>query len=56
MKTWRAEEARREFVSETAIAMRINRGKYPGMKLRRVNPRVVFVIGKPERVRMRFDL
>ena len=43
MKQWRREEAKRQFVSESSIAMRLNRGKYPGMRLRRENSRVVFV-------------
>lgn len=43
MKQWRAQEARRQFRSESAIAMRINRGKYPRLKVKRFNARVVLV-------------
>jgi hypothetical protein len=43
MKVWRAEEARRLGIGEIAVAMRITRGKYLGLKVRRVNARVVFV-------------
>jgi len=43
MKRWRMEEARKEGVCDIAIAMRLTRGKYPDLKIRRHNKRVVFV-------------
>lgn len=43
LKHWVLGEAAREGVKESAIYMRIRRGKYPELKLRRVNQRVVFV-------------
>lgn len=43
MKQWRLEEARRANVCDTAIAHRLRAGKYPALKIRRVNRRVVFV-------------
>jgi len=43
LKQWCAEEAARENVSPHAIWMRLDRGKYPWVTLKRVNKRVVFV-------------
>jgi hypothetical protein len=44
MKRWWIEEGKREGVSEHAIAQRIHKGKYPNLRVRRVNSRVVFVL------------
>lgn len=43
MKQWRMEQAEREGCCENNIALRLARGKYPDLKIRRVNKRVVFV-------------
>jgi len=43
MKIWRLTEAEREQVSEFAIGMRLSRGKYPHLNIKRENARVVFV-------------
>lgn len=43
MKSWRRAEAERLGLSESAIAMRIARGKYPDLRTYHVNQRVVFV-------------
>jgi hypothetical protein len=43
LKQWIADEAQRHGVGTRAIWCRMYRGKYPGLKLRRVNKRVVFV-------------
>jgi hypothetical protein len=43
MKQWRHEEAIREGVTDCAIANRLRRGKYPNLKIKRVNARVVYV-------------
>ena len=43
MKQWRLAEAARWGVGEHAIAMRLKRGQYPLLKVRRVNKRIVFV-------------
>jgi hypothetical protein len=42
-KQWRAEQAAREHVHENSIWYRLKAGKYPQLKLRKVNKRVVFV-------------
>lgn len=39
LKAWVMEESERERVTPAAIRHRYYRGKYPGLKLRRVNPR-----------------
>ena len=44
MKQWRAHEARKHGVSESAIAMRLSRGGYPDLQTRRLNQRIVFVV------------
>ena len=43
LKQWIVEEAIRRELTLTAIRSRLARGKYPHLKLRRVNQRVVFV-------------
>lgn len=43
MKQFVAKEAERLGVKSPAIFMRIKRGKYPDLKIRRVNARVVYV-------------
>lgn len=45
LKQWRFEEAMREGVGAHSIMLRIIRGRYPDLKLSRVNARVVFVVG-----------
>ncbi len=44
MKVWREAESRRLGVGEGAIAMKLNRGGYPELRVRRVNKRVVYVM------------
>lgn len=43
MKQWRFREAAGNSVSPSSIANRLMRGKYPDLKIRRVNKRVVYV-------------
>lgn len=43
LKQWLIEQAERESRSVSAIRERVYRGKYPDLKLRRVNSKVVFV-------------
>lgn len=43
LKQWRIEEAMREHLTEHAIEIRLLRGKYPKLKIKRVNARVVLV-------------
>jgi len=44
LKRWRHEEAAREHVTESAIVKRFYAyGKYPHLKLRRINRRVILV-------------
>lgn len=43
IKQWRAEEALRRGVTDSMISKRLKDGKYPDLKVRRVNSRVVFV-------------
>ena len=43
LKSWLAAQAESRGVTAPAIWMQIARGKYPKLKLRRVNKRVVFV-------------
>lgn len=43
LKQWRIEESKRLNVSESVINQRLYGGKYPHLKLRRVNARVVYV-------------
>lgn len=43
MKEWRQREAKLLGASENAVAMRLSRGQYPDLKIRRVNARVVYV-------------
>ncbi len=43
LKQWVIEEARRQGLSDRAIWCQMYRGKFPDLKLRRVNKRVVFV-------------
>ncbi len=47
MKEWVAREAERLGKKPAAVIMRLARGKYPGLKIRRVNSRVVFVEIEP---------
>lgn len=44
LKQWRAEEAERCGIGQNAVDRRMAAGKYPNLKLRRVNKRVVFVV------------
>ena len=37
-------EAEKEGVTSGAIAMRMSRGKYRGLKLRKLNARLIFVL------------
>lgn len=43
LKAWIIEQAEHERQHIRAVWMRYYRGKYPGLKLRRVNRRVIFV-------------
>lgn len=43
LKHWKLDEAQRCGVQPGAIAMRLARGKYPGLQVRTVNARVKFV-------------
>lgn len=43
-KQWRYEQSAVRNVTDSAIAMQVKAGKYPGLRFRRVNKRVVFVI------------
>lgn len=43
MKQWRMEEAEMAGVQDASIANRLARGKYPGLKIKHINSRVVFV-------------
>lgn len=43
MKEWRIAEAAAHGLTESAVAMRLARGAYPELNIRRVNPRRVFV-------------
>lgn len=43
MKQWRVLQAELTGLSPITIAMRLRRGKYPDLKIRRVNKRVVYV-------------
>lgn len=43
LKAWVYTEAEREGVKPTTIYNRISRGKYPALRLRRVNHAVIFV-------------
>jgi len=46
-KQWRAEEAMRLGISVNTVSSRLYRdGKYPHLKLKRKNKRVVFVVNK----------
>lgn len=44
LKAWLMDEAQRCHVSPAAIEIRLRRGKYPELKLRYQNSRVVFVV------------
>jgi hypothetical protein len=44
LKQWLIEEAERCHRSRQCIVMRLRRGKYPTLKLHRVNKRVIFVL------------
>lgn len=44
LKQWVYEQADKDNVSDRAIWQRIARGKYPHLRLRRVNKRVIFVV------------
>jgi hypothetical protein len=44
LKVWRLNEAMRLGIGYTAVVMRHRRGKYPQLKIRRVNHSVQFVI------------
>ena len=43
LKQWVVSESERDNVSPHAIHMRIQRGKYPNLILRKINRRVIFV-------------
>lgn len=43
MKQWQIEEAARIGLTRSAVAMRLTRGKYPHLQVRRVNRRVAYV-------------
>lgn len=43
LKVWLIEEAQRLGVSENSVRHRFSDGKYPDLKVRRVNSRVIFV-------------
>jgi hypothetical protein len=43
LKTWLYDEAQRLGISPVGVHHRLQRGHYPKLKLRRVNPRVIFV-------------
>ncbi len=43
LKVWVDEEAQRTGLKPTAVYNRIQRGKYPELKLRRVNARTIYV-------------
>lgn len=43
MKEWRLAEARRLGIGPSGVAMRLSKGKYPGLRLRVANARRVFV-------------
>jgi hypothetical protein len=43
MKNWISEQRSDTGLTKSAIVMRLKRGKYPNLTLRRVNQRVVFV-------------
>lgn len=43
LKFWLAEEAKRQGVDSGAITMRIRRGKYPALKIRKAGPHTQFV-------------
>lgn len=43
LKVWLIDEAEREHSTTSAIAKRLTRGKYPSVKSRHINKRVVFV-------------
>lgn len=42
-KQWAMEQAEKQGVTVDAIQWRVKHGKYPGLKLRRVNGRVIYV-------------
>lgn len=48
MKQFRTEEALRCGVSGSTIHNRIYGGGYPGLRIKRINKRVVFVMRKPQ--------
>lgn len=43
LKDWTSTEAQRAGVTPEAIVARIKNGRYPSLKVRRLNKRVVFV-------------
>ena len=46
LKLWRMNQAALEGVSESAVAMKMKRGGYKGLRLKRINARVVFVLSE----------
>jgi hypothetical protein len=46
LKAWKIDEAARHGVTPSAIQMRLKRGRYPGISLLRLNPRLVFVFNR----------
>lgn len=47
LKQWLFEQAKRESRQPDSVYYRLTQGRYPSLKLRRVNRRVVFVQIKP---------
>ena len=47
LKQWFSDQAARDGISRACAVERYYRGKYPGLKLRRVSPRVIFVVSQP---------
>ena len=48
LKEWILGQSEKEGVGSGAIFMRLQRGKYPGLRLVRINQRVVFVLAPGE--------
>ena len=43
LKQWVHDEAERTGLKPASIYNRLNKGKYPGLKLRKVNKRIIWV-------------
>jgi hypothetical protein len=50
LKQWLIERSQQEGVTPNAIYKRIRAGKYPKLKLKSKNPRVVFVLNATMRI------